>query len=245
MAFTQHKSRKCPVCVGCTQAKIDEVNTALNPILEEVKSTGEVPKAADKRFVAHAHALGISPYSLQYHLRTCLVDLEIQDQRLLELKDFASLLATAKHEFETNPTMQNATSVKQMADVFRALCEDIEGQQDPNETVTYLTEAVLSPIARQTLATTTENLRNLRDALLEFVPKTQSSFIRSQIDSALQNMASSMRATMDESLKNICNYYKFELDAQHRKRAMEATISNEVKEPAQVTAINPMKKVKG
>ena len=222
MAFAKSKSRKCPVCVGCTSEKVKEVDAELAPLLEVVKDEGEVPKAKDARFSPLAHKLGLSPWSLHYHLRFCLIDLEIQDQRILELKDMAGAIRTAKTEYAANPTMQNATALAALMNVFRALATDIEGQQDPEATVEFVVETVLGPMSRRTLASVSEELRSLREQVAGLVQKNHAVYIDTQIKATLQRVSSSLSEVMDEGLKNLCSYYHVELEAKARKRAIEA-----------------------
>jgi hypothetical protein len=222
MAFSKQKSRKCPICIGCTPSKVTEINQALNPILEDVKQTGEIPKAQDSRLDLVAQRVGISPHSLRYHLKECLIDQEIQDQRFQELKDIIDCVATAKQEYLANPGMSQATALSQLLTQFRGLAEDIEGQFDPEVTVEYVVEAVLNPMSRKTLAVAAEELRSLREAIGPLVSKNQMAFVDAQMKATLTRISAVLRDALDESLKTLCSYYKVELEAKARKRALDS-----------------------
>lgn len=221
MAFTKAGSRKCPVCVGCTPSKVKEINEALEPVLADVKDSGEIPKAKDSRFELVAHRVGIAPHSLRYHLKECMLDLEIQDQRFLELKDLSQAISTAKQEYLANPGLPNATAYTSLLNTFISLANEIEGQQDPEQAVSFVVETALAPISRKTLAIVTEELRSLRDALNQIVPKNQVPYVDSQMKATLTRVSTSLRDATDEGLKAVCSYYKVELEAKERKRALE------------------------
>jgi len=221
MAFKSSKSKKCPVCVVCTPDKIEAVNKQLGTLLEDVRASGEIPKARDPRFDTAANILGVAPHSLRYHLKECLLDLEIQDQRYVELKDLSQAIATAKTEYANNPTMQNATAYTSLLTSFRAMASDIEGQQDPEQTVTFIAETVMGPMSKKTIAVVTEELRSLRESISSLLPKSQQTYVDSQLKGALARMSNALRDTMDESIRAVCGYYKVELDAKDRKRALD------------------------
>lgn len=221
MAFTKAGSRKCPVCVGCTPSKVKDINEALDPILADVKDSGEIPKAKDSRFELVAQRVGIAPHSLRYHLKECLLDLEIQDQRFLELKDLTQAISTAKQEYLANPSLPNATAYTSLLNAFMQLAGEIEGQQDPEQAVSFVVETALAPISRKVLAIVTEELRNVRDSVNQLVPKNQASYVDSQVKAALTRVSTSLRDATDEGLKAVCSYYKVELEAKDRKRALE------------------------
>lgn len=225
MAFKKAKSRKCPVCTLTTPEKAEEVDQALGPLLTHAKKTGEIPKATDQRFKDVSSLIGIAPNSLRFHLRNCLVDMEIQDQRFQELKDLTELLSTAKAEYQANPSMNTATAVNQLLTQWRGLAEDIEGQQDPSQTVDFLVEVVLGPMNRVILAETAKELREVREAVKGLVPKNNQPYVISQVNAALSRISAALRDATDDGLKNICGYYKVELEAQQRKRAMETADS--------------------
>jgi len=228
MAFTKRQSRKCPVCVGCTPTKIQEIDKALADLLRTVKETGEIPRAIDQRFNVIAHATGTAPHSLHFHLSKCLVDLEIQDQRLLEYKDLVSAVDTAKNEYLGNPTMQLATAYSTLLDREEALAKAIEGQQDPVTTVEYMVETVINPLTRQTLAAVTQELRVVRDMMTSLVSANQTSHVRAQVDAALHRIAGRLKTSAAESLTNTCSYYKVELDAKARRRAIDSAAERPV-----------------
>lgn len=223
MALSNSKSRKCPVCVGCTSEKVSEVNNALSPILNELKQTGEIPKVRDGRLSVISSSLGISPASLRYHLKECLLDLEIQDQRFHELKDLVEAIKTAKQEYLANPSMQQATAYTSLLNTFRALAEDIEGQTDPEVTVEFITSTVLGPMNRHVLSSIAEELRNLRETLFGLLADNHRPYVDSQIKSVLSRVSSSIRESTDDGLKALCGYYKVELEAQQRKRTLESS----------------------
>jgi hypothetical protein len=222
MALVKRSSSKCPVCVGCTQAKIKEINDSLSSVLADVKESGEIPKAKDHRFEAISQRIGIAPHSLRYHLKECMLDLEIQDQRFLELKDLTQAISTAKQEYLANPGLPSATAYTSLLNTFMTLASEIEGQQDPEQAVSFVVETALSPISRKTLAIVTEELRALRDSVTQLVPKNQATYVDSQMKAALTRVSSSLRDATDEGLKAICSYYKVELEAKDRKRALES-----------------------
>lgn len=210
------------MCVGCTPAKVTEIDRALGLILEDVKQSGEIPKVQDSRLDLVAHAVGISPHSLRYHLKECLVDQEIQDQRFQELKDIIDCVATAKQEYLANPGMGQATALSQLLTQFRGLADDIEGQFDPEVTVEYVVETVLNPMSRKTLAVAAEELRGLREGMIPLVSKNQMAYVDAQMKAALTRISSVLRDALDDSLKTLCSYYKVELEAKNRKRTLDS-----------------------
>jgi len=226
VAFSKKKSRKCPVCVGCTPAKVDEINVALAPLLAEVKASGEVPKARDSRFDSVSHRVGIAPHSLRYHLKECMLDLEIQDQRFQEFKSITDALSTANQEYMGNPTMQNSTAYTQLLTQWRALAEDIEGQTDPEVTVEFIVDKVLNSLSRQMLAAAAEELRSLRTQLDPLVDRNHKAFIDSQLKSSLSRISAVLRDSLNESLKSLCEYYKVELEAKARMRALDQGVDS-------------------
>ena len=221
MAFAKSRSKKCPICVGCTPSKVEEINGALGVIMADVRDTGTIPKAQDQRFNLIAHRVGLSPFSLHYHLKECLLDREIQDQRLLELKDIAVAIATAKQEYLNFPNQPNSNAYTGLLNAFMALSSQIEGKQDPEMAVEFVIETVISPMSRKTLGALTEELRGLRDILATILPKTQVAYIDSQLKASLSRMSSQLRDSMDDGLRNLCTFYKVELEAKSRKRALE------------------------
>lgn len=223
MAFKRGKSKKCPICVGCTQTKAEEVDRELEPLLEAVRDEGEVPKPKDNRFQTVATKVGLSPWSLHYHLKHCLIDLEIQDQRVHEMRDMAEAVATAKAEYMANPSMANATALAALMNTMRSLAGDIEGQQDPEMAVEFVVETVMGPMARKALSAMTEELRSLREQIRSVVSKNHSTFVEAQVDATLRRVSSSLRDSLDEGLKNLCGYYHVELEARSRKRALDPT----------------------
>jgi hypothetical protein len=212
----------------------------MSSLLDDVKSTGEIPKAKDHRFDAIANTVGVAPHSLRYHLKECLLDREIQDQRFLELKDLTQAVGTAKSEYMANPSMANATAYTSLLNAFMSLANEIEGQQDPEQTVSFVAETVLAPMSRKTLASLTEELRNLRDSIKELVPKTQAAFIDAQINASLTRAAGALRDVTDEGLKAVCSYYKVELEAKERKRTLEnaAPIQNAADATTALTTVH-------
>lgn len=222
MSFTRRGSSKCPICVGCTPTKVSEINDAISPILADVKESGEIPKAKDSRFELIAQRVGIAPHSLRYHLKECLLDLEIQDQRFLELKDITQAIGTAKQEYLANPTMQNATAYTQLLSTFMSLAHEIEGQQDPEQAVSFVVETALAPVSRKVLAIVTEELRSLRESVNQLVPKNQASYVDAQMKATLTRVSTALRDATDDGLKAVCSFYKVELEAKERKRALES-----------------------
>lgn len=221
MAFSKAKSRKCPVCLGCMPAKVNEVNTALSPLLADVKATGEIPKPADKRLTLVAHAVGIAPHSLRYHLKECLLDFEIQDQRFQELKDITEALSTAKQEYQANPSMAQATAYTQLLVQWRGLAEDIEGQTDPDVTVEFVVQNVLNPLIRQTLASATEEIKTVRDQLSPMMSANHRGFIDAQLKAALKRITASLENGVNEGVQSLCEYWKVEFESKARLRSLE------------------------
>lgn len=211
------------MCLTCTPSRLAEVNDALEPILADVRDTGEIPPAKDKRFELVAHRVGVAPHSLQYHLKKCMIDFEIQDQRLIELKDLSQAISTAKAEYASIPSMQNATAYTSLVNTFRALASDIEGQNDPEQAVAFIAETLLAPLSRKTLALVAEELRSLRESITPTLPKGQASYLDSQLKGAISRVSTSLRDSMDEGLKAVCSYYKVELEAKDRKRTLDST----------------------
>jgi hypothetical protein len=203
MALVKRSSSKCPVCVGCTQTKIKEINEALASVLSDVKESGEIPKAKDRRFEDIAQRVGIAPHSLRYHLKECMLDLEIQDQRFLELKDLTQAISTAKQEYLANPSLPAATAYTSLLNTFMTLASEIEGQQDPEQAVSFVVETALAPISRKVLSIVTEEVRNLRDSVTQLVPKNQASYVDSQMKASLTRVSTALRDATDEGLKAI------------------------------------------
>ena len=224
MAIIKSSSKKCPVCIICTKSKIAEVDKSLNDLLEEVKESGEVPKAKDRRFGDIAERLGIAPRSLRYHLKECLLDQEIQDQRLVELKSLTEAVSTAKTEYMSGPSVDKATAYSSLLGSWRQLASDIEGQTDPEVTVEYIVEAVLNPINRAVLQAAAGTLQDLRNSLMDVLPRGQQPLVKSQIDSAMQNMGNELKSSTEEAIDSLCTYYRVELEAKQKKRAIEASV---------------------
>ena len=224
MAIVKSSSKKCPVCIICTKSKIKEVDNSLQEILEEVKVSGEVPKARDRRFGEIAETMGIAPRSLRYHLKECLLDQEIQDQRLVELKSLTEAVSTAKTEYMSGPSVDKATAYSSLLSSWRQLASDIEGQTDPEVTVEYVVEAVLTPINRAVLVAAASTLQDLRNGLIEVLPKGQQSLVKSQINSAMLGISNELKASTEEAIDSLCTYYKVELEAKQKKRSIEASI---------------------
>ena len=225
MAFTKKKkqSSRCPICAAVSVAKAAEVDAELAPYLDEVRETGEIPKPA--RFDTLAFKVGLSPFSLRYHLKECLLDVEVQDQRILELRDLTQAVAIAKAEYASNPSMQNATAYTSLVKTFNDMADTIEGAVDPETTVEFVVEAVLGPQVRKALGTLTEEMRILREELLPLVATSQAAFIDSRVKAVLSRVSSSIRESTDESLRVLCDYYKVELETKRRKRALDQTIT--------------------
>jgi len=202
---------------------VKEINQALSPVLSDVKESGEIPKAKDNRFSLIAHSVGLAPHSLRFHLKECLLDLEIQDQRFQELVDLTEALKTAKQEYMENPSMSQATALTSILTQWRGLAEDIEGQTDPAVTVEFMVETVLGPMNRQILASLTEELKELRGSLDALLPRNHKPYVDSQVKSVLSRVSTALRDSTDEGLKALCSYYKVELEAQSRKNALEST----------------------
>lgn len=222
MAFSKAKSRKCPVCLGCMPSKVEEIDDALKPILADVKATGEVPKARDSRFDLVAHSVGIAPHSLRYHLKECLLDLEIQDQRFQELKDLTEAIATAKQEYSANPSQANANAYTMLITQWRGLADDIEGQVDPEVTVEFLVANVLNALSRKMLASSAEEQRTLRESLDPLLDRNHRAFVDAQLKSGFARTSAAIRDGLDDGLKALCEYYKVELEAKARMRALES-----------------------
>jgi hypothetical protein len=227
MAFSKSKSRKCPVCIGCTPSKAEEIDRALKPLLADVKATGETPKANDSRLSLISHAVGIAPHSLRYHLKECLVDLEIQDQRFQELVDITEALSTAKQEYAALPTMGNSTAYTQLLTQFRELSKEIEGQTDPNVTVEFIVEQVLNALVRQTLASATEEIRALREQLKPMMSPNNHSFVDAQLKATLKRISTALGTGVDDGLKSLCEYYKVDLEAKARVRSLEVSTTSD------------------
>lgn len=225
MAFSKSKSRKCPVCVGNTASRVQTINEALQPLVQSVRESGLVPKARDARFDAIAEALGTAPHSLRFHLKECLMGHEIHDQRLEEMKDLVEALSTAKQEYHAQPSVHTAGAYAQLMTQFRGLADDIEGQIDPEVTVEYLVESVLSPLTRRMLGSMAEELRHLRDNAGIALSQKQMTHLDSYIKAALSSLSGVLRDGLDESLKALCDYYKVELEVKARKRALAGAVA--------------------
>jgi hypothetical protein len=227
MAISKAKSRKCPLCIGLSAKRVKEINVSVAGLLDQIRDTGEIPKAQDRRIKAKADEWSVAPHSLRYHIKECLLDLEIQDQRFQELKDLTEAIQTAKQEYAVNPTMQLATALTSLLTQWRGLAEDIEGQTDPAVTVEFITQSVLAPINRQVLAAVAEELREVRTSVTSMVPRNQQSFVDAQIKSAMSRVSVALRESTDDGLKALCEYYKVELEAQSRKNALASADQQE------------------
>jgi hypothetical protein len=201
------------------------INEALQPLVQSVRESGLVPKARDARFDAIAETIGTAPHSLRFHLKECLMGHEIHDQRLEEMKDLVEALSTAKQEYHAQPTVHTAGAYAQLLTQFRGLADDIEGQTDPEVTVEYIVESVLSPLTRRTLSSMAEELRNLRENAGISLSQKQLTHLDSYVKTLLSSLSSALRDGLDESLKLLCDYYKVELEVKARRRALESAVA--------------------
>jgi hypothetical protein len=219
VAFKISSSRKCAIC-ALAPLRAEEATEALQQILADVRDTGVVPHAKDQRFGLLAHRVRLSPFALHYHLKTCMVDSEIQDQRLVELKDLVSNLQIAKAAYREMPVADMATAMTSMLGTFMELAQEIEGQQDPESAVRYTLETVLGPMIRQVLGSVAGEIRELRDLALMNSPPNQRPFVESQFRSSFEKVSQALEAQVEESLKTMCRYYKVELDAKDVRLAL-------------------------
>lgn len=225
MSFTRTKSKKCPVCVGygTHPHMIERIDSALENLREYVRTSGAVPSVKDPTFYTIAVDVGVAPHALRYHLKNCLLDFEIQDQRLLELKDLSQAIGTAKQEYFGFPNEKNAAALATLLQTFMKLADSVEEQQDPDSIVTFVAETVISPMIRQTLGAMTEELKKLRTSLEGMVSKNQQRYIDSQIKAVLSRTSSKLGDQMQESLGSLCEYFKVEFEVQEQRRMIEAS----------------------
>lgn len=221
MPFQKSSTSKCPICSSRPPDVIERVNSALEDIIDGVRETGEVPKAADPRFVAVAREVQIAPHSLRFHVKTCLIPLEIRDQRGIELADLASALATAKSEYQNFPSIRTAKPYSDLLNNFRELSKDVEGQDDPEVAVEYMASRVIAPITRATLAVFAQEIRDIADSVMGSIPKNREPAVRARFESAFKNTAAGLSIAMDEALKAACEFYKVELDTTTRRRTID------------------------
>jgi hypothetical protein len=213
-------SRKCPVCVGLSTSKIEQVDAALADVLDNVRQTGEIPKVQDHRLQNLAPQLGVAPHSLQYHLKTCLYTRDIQDQLSVEIKDMISALSTAKVVYGNESTLPNAQALSMITESFIKLLKHTEGKQDPEANVAFVAEAILAPLVRKVMGAFTTEIKRYRDTVA-MLNLQHDQVLTSHANNAVSKMALALRESTDESLKSICDYYKVELEAKQRLRTMQ------------------------
>lgn len=228
MALVKSQSKKCPVCMTRTKREVKVVNKALQPILDEVKERGEVPSKKDPRWLKIGSEFSIFPNSLRYHLKECLVDQEIQDQRLVELKALTEALETAKTEYAQNPNVNTATALTSIMTSWRQLAKDVEGQVDPEVTVEFLVENVIASINREVLSSLAGGIRDMRNALVEGLPAGQKQFVKSQADLLLDRIAQDLRAGTEEAMNTLCEYYRVDIETKQKKRSLEQAVPTEI-----------------
>ena len=224
MALKKSASRKCPVCVGLTDEKVEDVNKALEPLLEDVRQSGEVPKAKDSRFLALAHVLGVAPFSLRFHLSKCLVKREIDDQMMLEFMEMLDALHTAKVEYKETPTLPFASALKQMHSAVLEHHKLLLGEQDPEQAVQFIAETVIGHVLRNSLGVFAKEARQLLTVVLPYLPPTHKTQVTKLVESALIATGNTLHEVAGEALDNVCSYYKVELDVASKKHALASVV---------------------
>ena len=208
------------------------INAFLDPILAEVKNTGEVPKPKDKRFQEGALKLGIAPFSLQYHLRTCLIDREIHDQMMVEVKDLIEAVASAKSEYSDKPHLQNAQAVSVLMNTLLSVLSKLEGEQSPEQAIEFIVDQALGHIIRACLADFAKETRDNLALVTPHIPPATRKAVRDQMEASLKRVSITLANASDEAVANLCKFYKVELDAADKKQTLSA-----------ITAVPPDKNV--
>ncbi len=228
MALRKSTSNKCPVCLTRKRAAVNIINKALKGMLEDVKQHGEVPHKKDPRYLLIGQEFSIAPNSLRYHLKECLVDQEIQDQRLIELKGLTEALGTAKAFYGENPSVDRATSYTSLVTSWRQLAKDVEGQVDPEVTVEFMVENVVAAITRGVLSSVAEGLKELRGSLYEGLPAGQRTFIKSQMDMMMSQVAQDLKGSTEDAMQSLCEYYRVDMETKQKKRAIESAVPSDI-----------------
>ena len=226
MALKKSASRKCPVCVtfGDYPEKIEQINKALEPILADIKETGEVPKAKDPRFGTLAVALSITPFALQFHTRQCLVTREIDDQMMLEFRDALDALHTAKVEYKENPTQPYANAMGVIHGMVMKMYEHMTKDHDPELAVQFVAETVIGHVMRHSLGVFAKEARAINESVANYLPPTHKAAVKKAVESSLLATSNALQESAQEALDNVCNYYKVELDVAAKKAAL-ATVT--------------------
>jgi hypothetical protein len=217
MAFKKSASRKCPVCVAFSEEKVDEVNKGLEPLLADIKESGEVPKAKDHRFGVLANHLGVSPFALRFHLSKCLIKREIDEQMMVEFTDMLDALHTAKIEYKETPTLPYASALKQIHSAVMDMHDRMMGDADPEQAVQFIAETVISHVMRQSLGVYAKEIRALTQTIKPYLaPQIQIQAVKMG-ETALMSASTALHEAAQEALENVCTYYKVELDAASKK----------------------------
>lgn len=224
MAFKKSSSRKCPVCVGFTETKVDEVNRYLEPLLQTIKDTGEVPKGKDPRFQDIAVAIGVAPFSLRFHLTHCLIEREIDEQMMVEFRDMLEALSIAKTEYKETPTLPFATAMTNIHSAVLKMHDMLVGETDPEQAVHFIAETVISHILRQSLAHYAKSTKGLLDQIVPYLPPTHIRQVTTAFKTNVATTSNALQEAAGEALDNVCNYYKVEMDVASKKKAMQGTV---------------------
>lgn len=226
MAITKATSRKCPICVtfGDNADKIAQVNKALEPILADIKATGEVPKAKDPRFGALAVALSITPFALQFHTRQCLVTRELDDQMLLEFKEALDALHIAKVEYKETPTQPYANAMGVIHGMVMKMYEHMTKDHDPELAVQFIAETVIGHVMRHSLGVFAKEARSINESVAPYLPPTHKAAVKKAVESALMSTTNALHDSAQEALDSVCTYYKVELDVASKKSALSTVV---------------------
>lgn len=228
MAFERGSSR-CPICSTIVGSRLDAINDALEPMVERVRLTGDVPATGDTLLNEIAAKIEIAPSSLRFHIKECLVQADIQDQRVHELRDLVGNLQVAKLEYASNPDKpQNGQLYLQFVDAFTRLSKEVEGQVDPEVTVQFMISNVIAPFSRDSILTVADEIRELRATLAKTLPASTMSLVDSQFKGMLAKLGNKISEKQKLAMEAVGSYYKVELSAAEIKRSLSDSISKPV-----------------
>ena len=221
MAFARASSSRCTLCGALEEGKLQAVNQQLEPLVASLRSTGELPTASNPLLVEIAKKLELNANSLWFHIKECLVQADIQDQRVSELRDLASTLQVAKLAYESEPDKpQLAGAYVQLLREFRDLSKDVEGQIDPETTVAYMIKDVVSPLAQDVVLLASEQLHELVASMAKTVPKEQLPVVVSQLKSFLTRLGNKVADRQHQSIVAVSKYYKVQLAAADTRKSV-------------------------
>ncbi len=227
MAFARSSNSRCTLCSALEEGKLQAVNAQLEPLVATLRSTGELPSASNPTLIEIAHGLGLNANSVRFHVKECLVQADIQDQRVSELRDLASAVQVAKLAYESEPDKpQLANAYVALLREFRDLSKDVEGQIDPETTVTYMVGNVVSPLAKDVVLLASEQLHELVAALGKTVPKEQLPVIVSQLKAFLTRLGTKVAERQHQSIVAVSKYYKVQLAAADTRKSVLGDVTD-------------------